>query len=163
MDVLRALEAGDITRAFHKAEAAKYIGRVVVFDGAEIDIASTAGRIEVLVEYVAKMPYRGRYLQRYGSYSGPLPRIQLRTGDPDVSLIFGHEVGHHILDEELNIGSHLAGTMHEPISEAFCEYFGRCMASPTQPADEVLEQEVKALYHVPADYGQFVMEQLLAR
>jgi hypothetical protein len=161
LELMRTLERGDVAGFFYLSGAQEYIGRVSVRGHEGLDIAATAAKIGVPVEYDDVTVIEGRYVPGSTAEAGPAPRFDLNTEHPDIDVIFGHEVGHHFLCDELGIGHHFVKTAHEPTSEAFCEFFGRKMVDIDPVDDASLEREVKQRYGVPTDYEGYVEYLLL--
>lgn len=164
IDLLHVLMDGKIAECFNRSGAREYIGRITVRTEAGLDIYATSKNAGVDLVYDPTMSGAGRYTPRKLSVPGSVGRIQLRPGRPDEQRIFGHEVGHHFLDEELNIGDHLLTEdrgIYEPVSEAFCEFFGGRMLSFDNPDDHSLEVEAKETNGIPNDYQGYIMGKLL--
>lgn len=158
IDVLHTLQNGEITKAFRRAGAANYIAKMSVRTSAGLDIVATASNIGIPIVYDSGM-WGGRYTPRISLEDGPKPRVNLAVDLEEGPLVFAHEIGHHFLEDELSIGFQLVGTVDEPISEAFCEFFGRRMSEVEFTDDAILEAEVRDMYRIPNDYVGFIMQQ----
>jgi len=149
-----------VASAFYQANADEYIGRMVVQGNVELDLRGTAKKIGSGLEFDNQLLGRGQYLHRYTTGGGILPRIIINPSKLPVSYTFGHEMGHHFLYDEMHIGEHLLHDdrgIHEPISEAFCEFFGGKVIGELVE-DTELEARAKEAYHVPSDYEAYIEE-----
>lgn len=160
IDKLHILERGEVAEFFRRTEAGKYIGEVSIRKGVELDIAATAKKIGLPIEYDTTTFEDGRYIPWYG-ITKPAPRIVLNPERPELSLTFAHEVGHHFLDGEVGIGGHIVNSVHERVGEAFCEFFGYKMAMMEPLDDVLLEKHAKETYGIPDDYEKFINDMRL--
>lgn len=150
------LEDGNIADFFIHSEAAEFIGEQTVRLANSIDIPATATKLGVEVSTV-RMLWDGLYITRhaFGNLTGK-PAIQLKEGLEESvrQFTFGHEVGHHFLDDVLHMP--FAGTEHNDIMEAFCDFFGQEMVAPGQVPYALTEAKSRETYLIPDDYRAYI-------
>jgi len=153
---MRLIEQGKVTEFYEDCGAASFIGEIAVRRAGKLEVAATADRLEIPVIFDPEMIISGHYTSRLQGSGTPSIELNPRHSEDEIRWVFGHEVGHHYLEEVAQIW--LTRSVHNDLSEVFCDVFGTEMAEPDIHPLAETERRAKRDYNIPDDYFAYIVD-----